>query len=171
MTAPSHDGAGTAGHRLYLLRHARAEPKKQWTGPDHVRPLTRAGRGQAELLVAQLLPCPVRRVVTSPTARCRQTVEPLARARGLAVEEAPALGVGSTVAALRQLAAEPGMDDAVWCTHGEVLHDLLGWLAPTSDGEPPLPAEKGSIWLLHDLAGTPRLGSYLPPPPGRAGSR
>lgn len=165
VNGPAARGDGHTG-RLYLVRHARAHQKKTWTLPDAVRPLTAVGHEQARRLVGELAACPVRRIVTSPTARCRQTVEPLASARGLPVEDASALAVGTSLQELRRLAAEPGMDHAVWCTHGEVLRALLDWLAPHGDGQARLRAEKASVWLLEDLAGSPRLGPYLPPPPG-----
>jgi 8-oxo-dGTP diphosphatase len=164
VSGPAHRGGDHAG-RLYLVRHARAHPKKTWTLPDDVRPLTTLGHEQALRLVGELAACPVSRIVTSPTTRCRQTVEPLAAARGLPVEDAPALAVGTSLEELRRLAAEPGMDHAVWCTHGEVLRGLLDWLVPPGDGRDRLRAEKASVWLLEDFAGSPRLGPYIPPPP------
>ena len=82
---------------LYLIRHAKAGHRQRWEGPDHVRPLTRSGRRQAEALVEQFRDAPFTRLVSSPYVRCRQTLEPLSRERGLPVEDAGELeeGVGA----------------------------------------------------------------------------
>jgi broad specificity phosphatase PhoE len=62
----------------YLVRHAPAGDKRAWTGPDLMRPLSGAGHREAHGLLVQLRPCPIARIVSSPTVRCVETVEPLA---------------------------------------------------------------------------------------------
>jgi len=71
---------------FYLVRHAHAD----WTADDR-RPLSERGRGDA-LAVAELLAGrPIQAVFSSPYARARQTVEPLAARLGLALQEVEGL--------------------------------------------------------------------------------
>ena len=77
---------------LLVVRHADAGNKRTWTGPDTLRPLSPSGQLQAEGLVFRLEDYPVERILSSPTLRCYQTVEPLARDRLLGIETVPALG-------------------------------------------------------------------------------
>jgi len=62
---------------MYLVRHAKAGSRSAWSGPDDLRPLTKTGRRQADALGDLLAERRVTRVVSSPSVRCRQTVEPL----------------------------------------------------------------------------------------------
>lgn len=71
---------------LLLIRHASAGDRDEWTGDDRRRPLDERGRRQAEKLVPLLAPYEPVRILSSPADRCVQTVEPLARARGLSIE-------------------------------------------------------------------------------------
>src|SRR5439155_26388084 len=77
-----------------LLRHADAGDRQAGTGPDGRRGLSDLGRVQAQQLVARLGGLPIRRVLSSPAARCLQTVGPLARALGLKVETSPLVRIG-----------------------------------------------------------------------------
>ena len=61
------------------------------TGDDRLRPLSAAGRKQAQQL-AELLPLfGPDRVVSAPQVRCRDTVAPLADALGLPIADEPLL--------------------------------------------------------------------------------
>ena len=71
---------------LLFVRHADAGAKGSWDGPDALRPLSPMGRRQAEGLVVRLEDYPVDRILCSPTARCHQTVQPLAGDRLLRIE-------------------------------------------------------------------------------------
>jgi hypothetical protein len=77
----------------FLVRHGDAGAKRRWDGPDAGRPLSPAGLDQAEGLVLRLEDYPVDRILCSPTVRCQQTVQPLARDRLLETEPAAALDV------------------------------------------------------------------------------
>ena len=104
-----------------LVRHASAGDHRDWDGDDRLRPLDGRGRKQARALVELLRPLGVSRVVSSPSLRCVETVEPLAAALGVPVErdERLAEGAGS--------AAAPLLDEAgvVACTHGDVVEELI----------------------------------------------
>ena len=88
---------------LLVVRHADAGDKRTWTGPDSLRPLSPSGLLQAEGLVVRLEDYPIERILCSPTLRCYQTAEPLARDRLLRIETVPELGVGATPAQLLAL--------------------------------------------------------------------
>ena len=73
---------------VYLVRHASAGHRVSWSGGDLLRPLDDRGRRQADALVDQLRGREFKRIVSSPYARCVESVVPLAHARGMAVEHA-----------------------------------------------------------------------------------
>jgi len=68
---------------LILLRHAKALPKTGWKRADDARPLDDSGRSAAKAL-ADLLACfaPAPRLISSPAARCTETLRPLAELTG-----------------------------------------------------------------------------------------
>jgi 8-oxo-dGTP diphosphatase len=134
---------------LLVVRHADAGDKRTWRGPDVLRPLSPTGQRQAEGLVVRLEDYPVERILCSPTLRCQQTVEPLARDRMLRIESVPALGVDTTPAQLLTLFWDLELQNSVLCTHGEGIGLLLTRLiADTLLVEDPLDWPKGSTWLL-----------------------
>ena len=105
-----------------LLRHASAGHRTDWEHDDSWRPLDARGRRQSADLVEILRPVGVRRVVSSPYVRCVQTVEPLAAALGLQVEQDERLEEGAGAAAAGLLSE----DGVVCCTHGDVVEEMLG---------------------------------------------
>lgn len=105
-----------------LLRHASAGHRLDWEHDDHRRALDACGRRQSADLVEILRPLGVRRVVSSPYVRCVQTVEPLAAALGLQVEQDERLEEGAGGAAADLLSE----DGVVCCTHGDIVEALLG---------------------------------------------
>ncbi len=70
---------------LIVLRHAKAMARADWKGgkavDDGKRPLHDFGKQQAKALIKPLTAFGVRRVVTSPWKRCRDTVLPFATKR------------------------------------------------------------------------------------------
>lgn len=138
---------------LLLVRHASAGSRADWQGDDLLRPLDERGRRQAEALPALLAGYEVARVLTSPFARCRETVEPLACALGLPLEERAELAEGARREDALALVHELEGTTAVLCTHGDVVEELLGEQS-----------RKGSTWVL-DPGPDDRLGrrEYLPP--------
>ena len=151
----------------YLVRHGDAGNKREWTGPDYARPLSRRGRFEADALVDLLATFSIDRILSSPALRCRQTVEPLAGKRGMAVVSEPLLAVDAdpdrTVEAL--LAAD---GDVVWCTHGELIRPVLSRFrnrgAPISEAAA---WPKGSVWVLETAGERITGATYLPPPVDR----
>jgi 8-oxo-(d)GTP phosphatase len=148
---------------LILLRHAHAVPKG---GDDRARPLNERGQADAAAL-ADLLACfaPHARVISSPAARCLQTVAPYAAAAGVQVEIFNDLFAGtnagdSPTVLIRELiaAARP----AIVCLHREnvpvALEAACGALGTFPPADPSL--VKGGFWVVHtagpDLAALER---------------
>lgn len=148
---------------VYLVRHAHAGSQKRWPGPDRLRPLSALGDRQAVGLLAQLGDCPVTRILSSPTERCRQTVVPLSQERAVAIEPEAALDVDAPVEGLLELLADPSMEAAVLCGHGGQIAGLLRLLAagPRPGGQPR--RQKGSTWVLAHDVGALQAVRYLPP--------
>jgi phosphohistidine phosphatase SixA len=148
----------------YLVRHAHAGDKRTWDGPDLLRPLSDPGRREAHGLLTQLRDYSIGRILSSPAVRCVQTVEPLARRRGLRVERTEVLGVDSDPDVLLALLVDPAAGEAVLCSHGEligtVLERLVGHVFDTG-GQLTWP--KGSAWVLDMDGGQVTHSRYLPP--------
>jgi 8-oxo-dGTP diphosphatase len=153
---------------VLVVRHGKAGNRDRWAGPDHERPLTTRGWAQAEQL-DRLLPTlttrPIARVLSSPYVRCRQTVEPLARSLGLTVEDEPALAEGGTLRATVALLDRLGPHPVVLCSHGDVIGDLVSWLADRGLTRGELALAKGSTWVLErDERGCVTDARYEGPP-------
>jgi len=150
---------------VYLVRHAKAGSRAQWAGPDELRPLTKGGRRQAEALVDRLAAFSIARIVSSPHTRCVETVEPLAKQRGLTVSNVDELVEGSDGDDVLDYLARCAPQPTVVCSHGDVIGDVLTRLVEQGLAvESDLRWEKGSTWVL-DFDGESFLyGRYLPPP-------
>ena len=111
---------------VILVRHGSAGKRGAWSGDDRLRPLDARGRKQAHGIASALADRGVDRILSSPYVRCVQTVEPLAAALGLEVEKRPELAEGAGASAPSALAEELADRNAVLCTHGDVVEDLLG---------------------------------------------
>jgi len=148
----------------YLVRHADAGDKLQWSGPDEQRPLSDVGRREAEGLVSLLAGFPIVRIVSSPAVRCRQTVEPLANQRHLQLSVDTALAVGADLDRAVELLLHPDADEVAWCSHRELIAPLLVRLrergAPISDDAD---WPKGSVWVFDVADGSIASAMYLPP--------
>lgn len=140
---------------MLLLRHASAGERLSSPGVDRFRPLDDAGRVVARQLVWSLADLEITRIVSSPLARCVESVVPLAASRGLIVEShwelAPDVALDDLLTLLDDLP-----DSTVVCTHREVFEKLLGWEAV---------CDKGAGWVLERDGGgelVPTL--YIAPP-------
>ncbi|HEX2374215.1 MAG TPA: histidine phosphatase family protein [Actinomycetota bacterium] len=147
----------------YLVRHAHAGDKRTWTGPDSLRPLSPSGRREAHGLLTQLRDYRITRIMSSPAARCLQTVEPLARRRGLPIEPADVLGVDADPAELLALLLDPAAGEAVVCSHGELIGAVLTRLLGQDLDDSQLSWPKASTWVLDVEAGQVHQTHYLPP--------
>jgi 8-oxo-dGTP diphosphatase len=152
---------------LMVVRHAQAVTRSEWDGDDTLRVLSRRGVKQSRLLVARLLEFKPARILSSPYLRCLDTVRPLAGAAGLAVEEEERLAEGGgrpAVELVRSLSVAG--EDAVLCSHGDVIPEILATLANEDrvDLGPAPRVEKASVWLLHGEGGRFSAAEYLKPP-------
>ena len=149
---------------ILLLRHAHAGDRAQWRGDDRTRPLSDRGQHQAEALVDGYAPHPVERILSSPLTRCVQTVEPLAAARNLDVEEEDSLAEGAPLDAVHRLLRRIGDTPAVLCSHGDVIAAFMTDLRHREVVRcQDLRWQKASTWVLD---GAPDItdAAYLPPP-------
>ena len=157
----------TGSMAIYLVRHAKAGQRNRWDGPDQQRPLSKAGRAQAEALAAWLVNQPVPRILSSPYTRCIQTVEPLGEKLDLKVEVTEVLSEATAFEpALELLATLP--DHSVLCSHGDLIPDVMEALARRGtviDG--PADWRKGSTWVLTREEGTIGRAHAVPPPDAR----
>jgi phosphohistidine phosphatase SixA/8-oxo-dGTP pyrophosphatase MutT (NUDIX family) len=111
---------------LLVFRHAAAGDRDAWEGDDARRPLDKRGRKQAEALVDRLSGFEVDQILSSPLDRCVQSVEPLARARGLDVETSDELAEGVGAERVRGLLNDLAGEAALVCGHGPELVPIFG---------------------------------------------
>ncbi len=157
--------SSTSSGTLYLVRHARAGDRSSWNGADRNRPLSKRGRRQAKRLIAVLGGHSVDRLLTSPYVRCRQTLEPIAKNRSLAIEERAELEENIPVDGALQLVKTLAGTNAVLCSHGDIIPALIDRLQ--QDGlavSTPTATKKGSVWIIESAAGRWTQATYLPPP-------
>lgn len=151
---------------IHLVRHAEAGSRRRWAGPDEARPLSGEGRRQTAHLTEQLVGVGVVRVLSSPYARCVQTVEPLAARLGLRVEPVDVLAEGSRSRDVRHYVehlAAAGAELAL-CSHGDVIPELLAALSRRGvEIEPTDRCQKGSVWSLVVEQGRITRAVYTPP--------
>ena len=133
------DTAGTlTTWPLVIVRHAKSQSRSRWPDADPLRPLDARGRERAEALIPMLAAYGVTRVVTSPSLRCLDTVQPYAVAAGQHTHLKAGLSEEGFAEkphrAPRHLTRllERG-NAAVVCSHGPVLPVLLERLAGIAD--------------------------------------
>ena len=170
-----------------LIPHCTSVVRDGWTGSHDVRPLAALGMRQAEALVAAIGGS-VDGIYSSPTARCRQTVGPLAASVGLPVNDLaelyeawdfgePAAGVdeipdlmvralGGAWAAGRMLRAVAIMTDAhpggrvVAASHGDVVPVLVAALASAAGMSRPRHVGRGGWYTLQFAAGNVAITAH-----------
>jgi phosphohistidine phosphatase SixA len=123
---------------MLLLRHASAGERLSSPGVDRFRRLDEDGRITARQLAWSLAEREITQIVSSPLARCVETVVPISAARGLVVETHWELEPESDLDDVMTLLVDLPETTLV-CTHREVFEKVLGWDAP---------CDKGAIWVL-----------------------
>ena len=149
--------------RIYVVRHADAGSRREWTEPDHLRPLSAKGWERANELATALDGHGLIRLLSSPSLRCTQTLGPLAAKLGLDVEEHDALAEGATLQAGIDLveALVAARSPVALCSHGDVIPELLGGLERRGAVlDPSGKYPKGSVWVLSADDGTITRGAY-----------
>ena len=140
---------------LVILRHASSVGRSAWSGEDSERPLDDTGRAQAVTLAGLLMAYDIRRVITSTSVRCTQSVAPYAGLAGIASEQMRLLSEeGAKGGSVSALAADILRDLAVptvICTHRPVLPWVFEGLGVR---DPKL--AKGELMVLHVQEGEVR---------------
>jgi 8-oxo-dGTP diphosphatase len=151
---------------FYFVRHAKAGSRTRWEGNDRDRPLSKSGLKQAEELVSVLGANPISAVWSSPYLRCVQTVEPLAKARRLKIQETRHLAEGARLKGAYRFIEDPDLDETVLCTHGDVILELVDDLVRRRIVKASLAslADKGSTWVVEVDDGSPVGARYIPAP-------
>jgi len=124
---------------LLLIRHASAGDRDDRVGDDLPRPLDARGRGQASRLAELLNDYEIARVLSSPAVRCLQTVEPLARSRGLDLDVHEELGEEQQGEAGAELVRSLAGEQTALCVHGGLSDAIAG-----------VSQKKGEVLVLDD---------------------
>lgn len=154
---------------IVVLRHGKALARAHWRGRDADRPLVPRGRAQAAALVDALGAWQPSRLVSSPAARCVETITPFAHAARLAVRWDEGLSQDAfendratvrDVVGKRVRSGKPG----VICTHRPLLPEILVELL-LATGTVALPEfqgafalEPGAFTVVHVSAANPASG-------------
>jgi len=141
---------------VLLLRHASAGERLSSPGVDRFRRLDEAGRIVARQLVWAFADREITRIVSSPLARCVESVVPVAESRRLVVESRWELEPDVSVDDLLTLLVDLP-DTSLVCTHREVFETLLGW---------DVTCDKGGAWVLERSGAELVPALYLAPPSG-----
>jgi phosphohistidine phosphatase SixA len=139
---------------MLLLRHTSAGARLSSPEIDRWRRLDEAGRAVARQLVWAHADREITRVVSSPLARCVESVVPIAEARRLVVERRWVLEPDVALDDLLTLLVDLP-ESALVCTHREVFEKLLG---------PEASCEKGGAWVLERRGAELVPTLYVPPP-------
>ena len=141
---------------LLVVRHALSRSRRSWRADDRLRPLDQAGQRQAARLAPVFAAYDVRRVVSSSSVRCVDTVAPYAAQSGrrlrtddrLSEEDATRAGVAAVVADV--VARLTAKDEAgLLCTHRPVLPWVFDALGLDDPG-----LAKGELLVAHLREGT-----------------
>jgi 8-oxo-dGTP diphosphatase len=155
---------------VYLVRHAHAGSRAAWHDDDDLRPLSAKGTRQAAALLdrvdgtAHRSETTVQRVLSSPSRRCVETVEPLAERFGCEVTVKKEFAEGADPDDAVALVLEMASSSPVVCTHGDLIpkmiRRLVGEGMKTKDANI---SQKGSLWVIEIDKGRPTKGRYYPP--------
>ncbi|HKV32526.1 MAG TPA: phosphoglycerate mutase family protein [Candidatus Dormibacteraeota bacterium] len=150
---------------VYVVRHAKAGDRLEWSGDDRLRPLTKSGKQQAEALAKRFEGIPIDRILSSGYVRCMETLDPLARRRKLPVEAGKELEEGAGAEGVLRIVEKSRGRHLVLCTHGDVVEELLERLiAQGLVQRARANMEKASTWVLDEKDGKITGARYLAAP-------
>lgn len=152
----------------YLIRHAHAGDRTADRN-DIYRPLSARGSAQAGALVEVLADAPLRQLITSPATRCRQTLEPLAEARGKELVEHPGLWEDATPAEALAVVEENLDGGVAICSHGNIIPEVLEILERRGVPIDGRGCAKGSVWILSHNGDTWTGARYVKASTGTTG--
>jgi len=138
---------------------APAGRRRCTTGSDGRRP------ADAQNLVEVFAPYPVASIFSSQYLRCVQTVQPLAKRLRLKIEESVSLAEGHGLAGLHEFLDDGDLDNAVLCTHGDIVWELVEDMVKRKIVRPGVGGfDKGSTWIIHMDGSKIAKARYLPAP-------
>jgi len=124
---------------VLLIRHAQSVAPGTADFDEYTRPLTEKGFRDADLLDESLASTRIDGAYSSPYIRASQTIEPIAKARGLTIE---------TIADLRERVLKPG-DLPDWRTHLQRSWNDFDYALP--DGESGRGAQARVVRVLDEV--------------------
>lgn len=150
---------------LYLVRHAEAGKRDEYTGPDDTRrPLSVRGWRQVNGITKLLRNRGITRLLTSPYTRCHETFLPLSEVLGIEVELHPALAETANAAEVTELIDEVRTARVALCTHGNIIPAALQHLERSgTQMVDPFACQKGSLWVATTPEGEQTQARYVPP--------
>lgn len=126
---------------LAIVRHGAALTRKQWPGPEAKRPLNRAGGVEALDLVDLFSALGISRLLSSPWARCRASMEPYAAVAGLSfvtveelTEESVRRAPQETAQVVERLLRRPAEPVAI-CGHRPALPTMFAPLREAASSQ------------------------------------
>ncbi|PZG14673.1 NUDIX hydrolase [Nonomuraea aridisoli] len=135
---------------LVLVRHASAGSRAEWTGDDALRPLDADGLSQAAVVATALPAYRPELLMSSPSRRCVQTLEPYAVRAGAEIRTEPLLSEESQDPQKTPVLVGDITVPAAVSSHGKVLPALIESLSGTR-----VHLRKGAFAVLH------RRGRYV----------
>lgn len=153
---------------VHLIRHAHAGSRSKWDDDDRLRPLSKRGWQQADVIAARVASTGIDVIHSSPYRRCVQTVEPLATATGLEVYESADLAEGADAGETIELITSASGVHVVLCSHGDLIPDVVRILrergTPLAVNGNKLKFAKGSVWEVTVENGEAIAATYSPAP-------
>ena len=149
---------------IYIVRHAKAGKRSEWHDDDNLRPLSKTGWKQAELVAEQLKKLEITSLISSPATRCVQTLEPLAKLTKLKVQVDKRLIELGDVADMLEVVEEVE-DSTVLSSHGDMIPELIKTLERRGmkiDSKPDW--RKGSVWVIDRTNRGFKSATAWPPP-------
>jgi phosphohistidine phosphatase SixA len=102
-----------------------------------------------------------RRILSSPSVRCIETVQPTAEALSLPVETLDELAEGNGADAERLIRRMIG-ESAVLCTHGDVATGVLEALVAEGGARPDeARLQKGDAWVIGSRGSSPAIVEHI----------
>jgi len=138
---------------IYLVRHARAGKRREWHDEDSLRNLEPDGVRQAVAIASRLSERGPVALISSPFARCIETLEPLSLRSGLPITTDDRLAEGADPIACAQWIDDVA-DGTVLCSHGDVVTGVVEALVRRGMqvlGESTV--AKGCVWTLERQSG------------------
>jgi 8-oxo-dGTP diphosphatase len=149
---------------VYLVRHAHAGSRSAWHDDDDLRPLSQKGARQASSLLDRLDGETIGCIVSSPSRRCIETVEPLAERLHKEIDIRKEFLEGADPDDAIESLTELAPRNPVICSHGDLIPKMIRRLvaAGTKTKDANI-SQKGSLWVIDVDNGRPVKARYYPP--------